>query len=53
MLGAVRYVEVMTLVSEGHLGASGVAEPVEVEEGWLVEADQDVLMVVKDVEFDG
>ena len=53
MLGTVQYVEIMALVSEGLLGASGAADPVEVEEGWLVKAVQYVLMVVKGVEFDG
>ena len=45
--------EMMAFVSKEHLRASGAEEPVELEEGWLVEAAQDVLMIVKGVEFDG
>ena len=37
-LGTARSVEMMVLVSEGHLRALGAAERVELEEGWLVEA---------------
>ena len=43
----------MAFISKGHLRASGAAEPVELEEGLLVKAAQDVLMVVNGVEFEG
>ena len=52
-LGAAQHVEMMAFVSEGHSRASGAADPVELGEGRMVEAAQDVLMIVKGVEFDG
>ena len=37
----------------GNVHSAKVSAPVELEEGWLVEAGYDVLMIVEGVEFDG
>ena len=50
-LGAARRVEMMAFISEENSWASGAAEPTELEEVWLIEAAQDILMMVKGVEW--